>query len=567
MPDGRWLKKFSLGLVLDTDLPAFEQFLADYSPWIDNFYFSLPMGDRFHARARVAEQLRSRETVAQFWEQLRLIRRYGIGLEVLFNTRDLTEADVREGRALLDAHGLEPDKVGLTDAVWDAVARSFPGKETVWSFNNFPACREDYGASGHPYAEYVAGRQFIRDRALFDRIHQQLKGRVVLLVNNGCSHLCGGCSTRRHCLEAHQRGLQRHSAEYLYALQSIMPFELHEGLLDLKQIDLIKINSRNTDIGYLRRCLQSYLEGDEARYLAESRENYALWGHLTWHMRAFGSFDLARIRAIKEALYEGREIPDQPGPPYVRVMADWCNRFIFRGSPDRAPAAADRQRLEAFCREVGGALCGCCVGAEGCPHLLAQIEPTALAALIRGLRAERTPVFLSIPRGCAPAAAEALLRALQAEGARPDGLLLRDEAALEAFRGGPWPLLAGPELWELARREGGLPGDVRAVVDFQEPSLPRHLCNSGTVARTPLTCAGEGLCCLKPEADRAGRCEGAPCLKQTGRILRGRVPGLRRMTLRGDQLYRLTPPDEQTFLMTQTWGMTLLYTPEEGDAP
>lgn len=298
-------KKFSLGLVLNADLACLERFLSDFHPYIDNFYFSLPLGDKFHSRRRVASQFHDADVVRAFWLQLQLIQSVGIGLEVVFNTPDLCDRDVESGKSLLADHGVAPDKVGLVDALYDAVGRWFPGQKRVYSFNNFPSSFDDFVAGGHAYDEYVVGRQFIRDTVLWGRIRRELKGRVVLLVNNGCSHICGGCRGGSHCLDTYQRSLDRYSAEYLYALQSVMPCELRDGWIDADSVDFIKINSRNTDIDYLRKCLESYIQGHEERYLVQNADAYRLWGNLSWHARWFSAFDLRRIKALKTAFWRG----------------------------------------------------------------------------------------------------------------------------------------------------------------------------------------------------------------------------------------------------------------------
>ena len=56
MLDGFFFYKcFSCGLALDVSLQAFDGFLNRYEKYIDHFYFSLPMGDKFHAKTRVDE--------------------------------------------------------------------------------------------------------------------------------------------------------------------------------------------------------------------------------------------------------------------------------------------------------------------------------------------------------------------------------------------------------------------------------------------------------------------------------------------------------------------------------
>ena len=48
-------KRLSVGLTLDTSLELFEQLLNKYHKYIANFYFSLPMGDKFHSRVNVKQ--------------------------------------------------------------------------------------------------------------------------------------------------------------------------------------------------------------------------------------------------------------------------------------------------------------------------------------------------------------------------------------------------------------------------------------------------------------------------------------------------------------------------------
>lgn len=564
MNESYWIKRFSLGLVLDTNLHEFEAFLAEYHQYIDNFYFSLPMGDRFHSRRRVAEQFRHEEVVDRFWQQLHLIHDYGIKLEVLFNTHGVDERDVEAGRQMLYANQIVPDKVGLVDGVYEAVTKAFPGTEMVYSFNNSPSGMASFEAGGHRYAEYVVGRQFIRNEALWDRIHRDLQGRVVLLVNNGCSHICGGCSSQRHCLDSYQKALNMHSAEYIYALQSVMPYELHENWIERNKIDLIKINSRNTSIPYLRTSLESYILGDEARYIARSKENYALWAHLTWHMRWFGMFDLDRIRAIKTSIYRGEPVQDVPTGPFVNVMVDYTNRFIFSGSRDRNPNLEDKKQVDDFCHEVGGVISAYCIGAEGCPHMLDHIDGEALAQLVQAFEQEKKCVYFSVPAGCEVQRVEKLLKSFAEDGIHIDGLVLRDEAVLTHFCSrDDLTLFAGPEFWSQLCENADKAEGCRVIFDFQRNELPQHFRSAGTVARTPLTFVCNGICPLKPDADHGKGCTDAPCLARPDYILRGTLTGLRRMKVRGDQLYRVAVPDNSDFVMTQTYCMMLQYTPEE----
>lgn len=304
MDRSQFYRKFSVGLVLDTDRKQFREFIERYSPYIANVYFSLPMGERFHARRRVAEQLADEKNVDLFWDLLEILQQHDIRLEVVFNTGGITPEDISAGRKLMETHNVKPDLVGIVDELYDDAIREFPEAGMVFSFNN--RCNGTAGIMkiGHSYQEYVIGRQDIRNRELMKYIREKKGAKTVLLVNNGCSFVCGGCSILRNCHEAYYREARKKSAQSLYAMQSIFPFELHENLLDMELIDLIKISSRNSDIAYLERCIRSYLDGEEEFWIGQSRENYYLWGRLAWHSEFYHRFSLPEIIREKREWYE-----------------------------------------------------------------------------------------------------------------------------------------------------------------------------------------------------------------------------------------------------------------------
>lgn len=554
----KWIKKFSLGLVLDTSMEEFEAFLDEYHPYIENFYFSLPLGDRFHSRKRVAEQFRHEASIEQFWRQLHAIRACGIKLEVLFNTHGLSREDVAAGRRMLDSHSIDPEKVGLVNDAYDAVHTFFPEKELVYSFNNSPASISAYAANGKQYAEYVIGRQFIRSKALVDYIHGELHGRTVLLVNNGCSHICGGCSTMRHCIDSYRRARHNHSAEYLYALQSIMPFELHEGWIDPANVDLIKINSRNTDIQYLRRSLQSYIEGNEEKWLAQTKEHFGLWAHLTWHMKHYDSFSLERIKEIKRRLYRGDPIEDQPSPEPVPVWADLTDRYIFRHSDPALPGESMRQSITCLLESIDGQLTGWCVGVHGCPELLTHVDPARAAALIAELRKSGRAVYFSLPplRETKHAVAIGVLDALA--DTAPDGVIANDWGTFSLLRERGITVLRGAELDMRHAPEGSL--QTPCVRDMLEHGVPSGMRGSECIVRYPLAQVCRGVC--PHSAQPEGSCTEPVCLRCMGRQLRSAAHALQGLTLRGDALMHRVPQSDPLYLSAVSSGVTLLYTPD-----
>lgn len=426
--DHRWFdKKFSIGLVLDTTLAEYEAFLQAYHPCIANVYFSLPMGERFHARRRVAEQMKQESSVDLFWQLLTLIRRYDISLEVVFNTGGITAEDVWAGKALLDEHGIDVDLVGVVEPLWSAVREAFPRAELVYSFNNRGNGVGALRRVSHRYDEYVVGRQDIRSAEVMAFIRQEKQARTVLLVNNGCSFVCGGCSVLRNCHEAYYREARRHAPAMLYAMQSILPFELHEGLLPLHLIDRIKLSTRNSDIAYVRRCLESYVKGGEAQWIRQSEGNYYLWGRLGWHGEFYHTFDLDQIIAWKRQWYaSGAWEKTPPLTGAVKVDLDLTD----------APDAINRDRLDDWRRWIDRLSAGFAWEKGACwlPASDAQLAEHA-----RLLRAAGWQVWLNASKTDAG-------RELPIS---PDGVVAQDEAALHWAAGQGLPVALGCALTAL----------------------------------------------------------------------------------------------------------------------
>lgn len=399
MQKEQFRKKFSLGLLMDTTLDEFEVFLDKYHEYIDNFYFSLPLGDHMHSRQKVVDQFHNPQLLSQFWKQLDMIRSHNIKLELLFNARACTTEDVLTGRRMMDAHGFTPDKIGIVDSVYDTVREVYPDLDLVYSFNNYPSSASSYDAHGHEYSEYVIGRQHIRDLSVFEHIHGTLHGRTILLVNNGCSHICGGCSTHEHCYSSHEIALHKHSAEYLYALQSVMPFELEEDYIGLSNIDLIKISSRNTNIEYLEKCLKSYLYGNEDQWIQEDIQNYSLWAHLTWHMPYYPSFDLGRIIDIKRNIYSGKEIDqDKPDVAPVNVISDLTDRLLF-SDPETASRLLEKnlEYMRHRCTQLSASLAGVMLGVYQCRFLLSEIHWDTFESICCMIRNHGLKVWFMMP--------------------------------------------------------------------------------------------------------------------------------------------------------------------------
>lgn len=74
-------KKFSIGLALDSEPEEYENLFLQYGNYIDNLYFSPPLGDRFHGRTKVAEQFHDKTMTERFWKILKVAQDYNIYLD------------------------------------------------------------------------------------------------------------------------------------------------------------------------------------------------------------------------------------------------------------------------------------------------------------------------------------------------------------------------------------------------------------------------------------------------------------------------------------------------------
>ncbi len=427
-------KRFSVGLTLDATIDDFNHFLETYHRYIANFYFSLPMGDKFHSRSNVRKQLRNPETINMFWEILSIIQSYGIKLELVLNNWNVTEDDVRDAKKLLEEHDIKISLVGITNDIYDIVKRAFPSQEIVYSFNNRTNTMEEFERIPFRYDEIVVGRQNIRNSELFECIHNQMRSKVVLLLNNGCSHICGGCTTLSNCHSSYYRAKFNYRPEYLYALQSIMPFEIHNDLLDLENIDLFKINSRNASLTQLRDCIDSYINCIEDEYIKKSISYYGLWGRLEWHVEHYDEFSLERIRELKFRIYNGA-----PAPVYkqaVNVCLDFRDKYIFENHEDEFVNPDVSKFIPKPARSIPYTCTECIVGISNCRQLFDAVSLSKLMGLIAALRKDFNNIYMEIP-SLNPqdySKVDELLTALNNEVYRIDCLIINDWSTLEYIR-------------------------------------------------------------------------------------------------------------------------------------
>lgn len=389
-----FFKRFSVGLTLDTTLEEFVEFLRKYHPYIANIYFSLPMGDKFHSRSNVRIQFRDPRKVILFWSMLEEIKKYDIKLELVLNNGNVTKTEVETAQKMLIDHNINVDVVGITNDIYLEVKSVFCSQDIVYSFNNRTNTIDEYKRIPYHYDQIVVGRRNIRNFQLFSFIHNVLNSKVVLLLNNGCSHYCPGCTTLANCHAAYYRSKTIRSSEFLYALQSIMPYEIHEGYLKTEHIDLFKVNSRNASILQLSSCMDSYINCIEEKYINESIGNYMLWGRLAWHEEYYHQFSIDRIRNYKSAIYNGEVITADNNP--IHFCVDYRDRVTSHEKPHLDKETAN-EWVSKRMRGVPFIIDDCILGISNCRKLLYGLSIQVLVDDLLILRQQYKRIYYELP--------------------------------------------------------------------------------------------------------------------------------------------------------------------------
>lgn len=296
-------RKFNFGLTLDTNLNKVDKFLAKYGQYIHSLYFSPPFGKQFHSRKKIAMQFMLPWKRRLFWQILQRARANGIEIELLLNTVGLIEADVKLAADGMARHGVMPDSVCFCQPYYQAVSKYFPTQKYIWSFNNVvrTAKEVELVAANYRVDAIVLGGCAIRNNQLFAHIKHTIGKQVYLLLNNACSFNCAKCGNAFgiSCTDVFNKNRQTHSAEYLYALQSVFPCELYDGTINVADIYCFKLSTRSSDLTYAAKAIDSYTSGEVSTYVKQSKMNLALWGRVGYFWKLFSTMDFDEIVRCK----------------------------------------------------------------------------------------------------------------------------------------------------------------------------------------------------------------------------------------------------------------------------
>ncbi len=289
--------------MLDASPFEYYSFFERYSLYIHSLYFSLPLGKRFHTREYIADQFEQIDNIKRFWSILEVAKQLCIPLELVLNTNGLSEKDIYNAFELLYSKNIAVDYINILDKYYDCVKTVDNSTKLIYSYNNFLNSMADIPID-HNYEYIVIGGKNIRNFSIFSEIHN--RSNIIFLLNNGCNHFCDWCKPSHiHCKTMFDNNRNTYSIEELYAIQSIMPYELTHQLIPLKDSDLLKINCRNANMMYLEGCLISYVNdlNFEVVY-SEGRKALSYWSRLAWFYPFFDSMNLEKIMQYKDNIYK-----------------------------------------------------------------------------------------------------------------------------------------------------------------------------------------------------------------------------------------------------------------------
>lgn len=293
-------EKYSIGLSLKISIDQYNYIFDKYNNYIKSIYYSPPLGNKYHSRSSIGKQLENEQNVEKLYKILELAKIKGILCDCVLNCPSLKNDDIVVALEFLKSN-IYIDQITCLQQHIDVVDKYFPHIEKIYSFNNNLNINNLEHIS-KKFKTIVAGKSFLRYPELLSKIYNygfDLK----LLVNNGCSFNCYGCSSgSRKCEQVFYKNLENFDINYLYALQSFYPSELRK-LLDTVNfpIESIKISNRTDDYNYLINCLNSYINNDES-YCLKDKKDYRLWCRLGHFNDYLNCLDDEKIKLLKKEM-------------------------------------------------------------------------------------------------------------------------------------------------------------------------------------------------------------------------------------------------------------------------
>lgn len=294
------MQKFSIGLSMTISYEEYMLLFEKYSSIIDYIYFSIP-GDEYQTRHDIFKGFSTVNATNALKKCLNLASSYGIKTELALNTYLLTERHIRHAyNYCAEQLQVTPDAIVSIISYGEFIHEVFGETYQIVSFNSSIKNIEDINRIPSIYSEVVFGGSSIRNIELWK--YAKTSGfKPRLLLNNGCSFNCGSCKSAKTCKEVFQRNLDHFGINRLYALQSIVPSEFHDHIVDNGFLCGYKISNRNCTYEYLDSCLNSYIENNEENLKYGQR--FYLWCRLSHFCKFYPYIDFAKVKMIKDRIW------------------------------------------------------------------------------------------------------------------------------------------------------------------------------------------------------------------------------------------------------------------------
>lgn len=296
-------KKFSIGLTFEMAKYEFLEILNKYDENIKEVYFSLPLGDKYHTRLTVAKNLDpSRISFNEFIEYLKIIKSKNKDLCLALNTFMIDQNDVMQAIEKV-MQEIEIDSIVTFNKYASIIKENFPKINLCITIHEGITSNNEVDRLNKEIKSVVIGNSEVRNIPLLSYIKN--KGfDTKLLLNTGCS--CRDFCKGNSCKKDFNKNLNKYNYNLLYAIQSIMPFELQNYIAKRDIVDVFKIANRDCDYQWLDKCLNSYINNINYE-IAECGNNiFNLWGRFTWlnTNEAISQYNLNEIIRIKDQLWK-----------------------------------------------------------------------------------------------------------------------------------------------------------------------------------------------------------------------------------------------------------------------
>lgn len=247
-------RKFSVGLSLGESIEDIKSFLEGYSDWLNSMYFSAPFGRKFYSRGKLKDEYDGNEQ--KLVEVLKIVREYGIRLELTLNTRDLTDAELNQAVKFCNENDVIPEEIVCMKEYAAYIKNVYPECELKYSFNNHDTWMKRLTDE---FDTIIIGKALLRD---IDKINTLAeKYNITYMLNNGCSFECGGNCGNDNCHRIFDVDVKKNGINYAYARSTIFPSELKVLLMENPNAKnyKFKISNRPWGLDYTKKALDSYI--------------------------------------------------------------------------------------------------------------------------------------------------------------------------------------------------------------------------------------------------------------------------------------------------------------------